>query len=174
MALKTANPEVLHKTEAGGVRLGLRGRKELWAAYVGMEAELGPRVVVSAMAPAGVELALGIVHDEQFGPMVMAAAGGTLVEVLRDRRFAFPPIEATRARAMLERLAMRPLLDGVRGGPPADLGAVAAALVRLSVLAAELGEDLEALDVNPLIARPDGCVAVDALVIPRRTHGMGG
>ena len=131
-----------------------------------MGAELGPGVLVSAMASPGVELALGIVRDEQFGPMVMAAAGGTLVEVLRDRRFALPPLEATRARAMLDRLAVRPLLDRVRGGPPADLDAVTEALVRLSVLAMELGDELEALDVNPLIAGPGGCVAVDALLPP--------
>jgi acetate---CoA ligase (ADP-forming) len=99
----------------------------------------------------------------------MAAAGGELVEVLRDRRMALPPVDEPRARRLLDRLSVRPLLDGVRGRPPADVGAIVQAIVGLSALAADLGDLLEALDVNPLIAGPDGCVAVDALVIPRAT-----
>jgi acetate---CoA ligase (ADP-forming) len=123
-------------------------------------------VLVAAMAGPGVELALGVVADPQFGPLVMVAAGGVLVEVLGDRRFALPPVGHGQARAMLDRLAVRPLLDGVRGAPPADLNAVARAVVDLSVLALDLGDRLAAVDVNPLIAGPDGCVAVDALVVP--------
>jgi acetate---CoA ligase (ADP-forming) len=87
--------------------------------------------------------------------------------VLRDRRFALPPVGHEQALAVLDRLAVRPLLDGVRGAPPADLGAVADAIVSLSELALDLGSSLAALDVNPLVAGPGGCVAVDALVIPR-------
>jgi acetate---CoA ligase (ADP-forming) len=95
----------------------------------------------------------------------MVAWGGLLVEMARDRRFALPPVDHRRALAMLDRLAARPLLDGVRGRPPADRDAVADALVRLSVLAVDLGDRLAALDVNPLVAGPGGCVAVDALVV---------
>jgi hypothetical protein len=123
------------------------------------------------MAEPGVELALGVVRDLQFGPLVMVAAGGVLVEVLRDRVFGLPPIDEAGARRMLDRLAIRPLLDGVRGQPAANLDAIAAVMTRLSVLANDLGEDLDALDVNPLIAGPLGCLAVDALVIPRDKHG---
>jgi hypothetical protein len=119
------------------------------------------------MAPEGVELALGIVRDPQFGPLVLVAAGGVLVEVLHDRRLALPPVDEPRARRMVDRLEVRSLLDGVRGQPPADVGAVAGALVSLSRLALDLGEHLDALDANPVIASPEGCVAVDALVIPR-------
>ncbi len=103
----------------------------------------------------------------------MVAAGGVLVEVLRDRRFALPPVDAHQALALLERLAVRPLLGGLRGGPPADLAAVADAVVRLSVLAADLGDRLAALDVNPLIAGPAGCLAVDALVVQASTPPEG-
>jgi acetate---CoA ligase (ADP-forming) len=88
-----------------------------------------------------------------------------LVEVLRDRRFALPPVDHRQALALLDRLAVRPLLDGVRGAPPADLEAVADAVTCLSVLAVDLGDRLAAVDVNPLIAGPDGCVAADALVV---------
>ena len=91
-----------------------------------------------------------------------------LVEVLRDRRFALPPLDEVAGRRLLDRLSIRPLLEGVRGAPPADTAAVALALTRLSVLAETLGDDLDALDVNPLIAGAGGCVAVDALVVPRR------
>jgi acetate---CoA ligase (ADP-forming) len=90
VALKTAAPGVAHKSEVGGVRLGLDGPDRLAAAYADLAARLGPRVLVAAMTGPGVELALGVVADPQFGPLVMVAAGGLLVEVLRDRRFALP------------------------------------------------------------------------------------
>jgi acetate---CoA ligase (ADP-forming) len=165
VALKTAAPGVVHKSDVGGVWLGLDGPDRLAAAYADLAGRLGPRVTVAAMAGPGVELALGVVADPQFGPLVMVAAGGVLVEVLGDRRFALPPVDHGQAMAMLDRLAVRPLLDGVRGAPPADLDAVARAVVDLSVLAVDLGDRLAALDVNPLVAGPDGCVAVDALVV---------
>jgi hypothetical protein len=95
------------------------------------------------------------------------AAGGVLVEVLKDRRLALPPLDEPRARRLIDRLRIRPLLDGVRGQPPADVRALADAMVRLGWLAHDLGEHLEALDANPVICGPTDCVAVDALVIPR-------
>ena len=171
VALKTAVPGVAHKSDVGGVHLGLDGPERLAAAYADLAGRLGPRVLVAAMAGPGVELALGVVADPQFGPLVMVAAGGVLVEVLGDRRFALPPVDHGQAMAMLDRLAVRPLLDGVRGAPPADLDAVARAVVDLSVLAVDLGHRLAALDVNPLVAGPDGCVAVDALVVPAAPAG---
>jgi hypothetical protein len=165
VALKTAAPGVLHTSDVGGVRLGLADPEQLAAAYADLAGRLGPRVLVAAMAAPGVELALGVVHDPQFGPLVMVAAGGALVEVLGDRRFALPPVDARTARSMLDRPAIRPLLDGQRGAPPADLGAVADAVVRLSALAVDLGDHLAAVDVNPLVAGAHGCVAVDAMVV---------
>jgi len=167
VVLKTAAPGIAHKSDVGGVVRGLDGPERLAAAYADLAGRLGPRVLVAAMAGPGVELALGVVHDAQFGPLVMVAAGGVLVEVLGDRRFALAPVDHRQALAMLDRLAVRRLLDGVRGAPPADLDAVADAVVNLSTLAVDLGPSLAALDVNPLIAGADGCVAVDALVIAR-------
>jgi acetate---CoA ligase (ADP-forming) len=169
VVLKTAAPGIAHKSDVGGVVLGLEGPGRLAAAYADLAGRLGSRVLVAAMAGPGVELALGVVDDPQFGPLVMVAAGGVLVEVLRDRRFALPPVDHPRALAMLDRLAVRPLLDGARGVPAADLDAVADAIVRLSDLALDLGPSLAALDVNPLIAGPSGCVAVDTLVLTRDT-----
>jgi acyl-CoA synthetase (NDP forming) len=164
VALKTA--EANHKSDVDGVRLGIGDRAALSDAYRDLSGRLGPRVAVAAMAPPAVELALGVVRDPQFGPLVMVAAGGVLIEVLGDRRMALPPIDEPRARSLIDGLAVRPLLDGVRGEGAADIDAVARALVRLSALAGDLGDLIEALDVNPLVAGPNGCLAVDALVIP--------
>ena len=169
VAMKTAMPGSTHKSDVDGVRLGIRTADELRAAYSQMAGRLGPAVVVAAMAPPGVELALGIVRDAQFGPLVLAAAGGILVELLHDRRLAFPPLDVEGARRLIDGLRARRMLDGVRGSPPADVDAVAGAVSALSVLAADLGDVLEALDVNPLIASASGCVAVDSLVVPRRS-----
>ena len=169
VAMKTAVPGVQHKSDVDGVKLGLANEDAVRGAYGDLAARLGPQVVVAPMAPAGVEVALGIVRDPQFGPLILAAAGGVLVELLKDRALAVPPLDERRAGALLDRLKSRALLDGVRGGPAADVPALVHALVRLSVLADDLGDLIDALDVNPVIASPGGSVAVDALVVPRAT-----
>lgn len=166
VALKTAVPGIQHKSDAGGVKLGLRDDDEVRAAYADLHSRLGSEVLVAPMAPQGVELALGIVRDEQFGPLVLVAAGGVLVELLKDRRLGMPPLDGSRARALVDGLKTRALLDGVRGAPASDVGSVVGAVVALATLAYDLGEHIAALDANPLIAGPDGCVAVDALVLP--------
>jgi acyl-CoA synthetase (NDP forming) len=165
VALKTAMHA--HKSNVDGVRLGLGNAGHLEQAYLDIAGRLGSAVTVAAMAPPGVEIHLGIVRDQQFGPLVMVAAGGVLVEVLGDRRLALPPLDEARARSLVDRLRVRPLLDGVRGAPPADVAALVRAVVGLSWLANDLGDRLEALDANPVICGADGCVAVDALVLPR-------
>jgi acyl-CoA synthetase (NDP forming) len=167
VVLKTAAPGVQHKSDVGGVIVGVPDAEALRAAYGDLSARLGPEVTVAALAPPGVELALGIVRDPTFGPLVLVAAGGILVELLGDRKLAFPPLDRAGARRLIDGLQIRPLLDGVRGAPAADVDAVAHAASRLSVLAADLGDRLQALDVNPVIAGPEGCVAVDALVVRR-------
>ena len=164
VALKTATAS--HKTELGGVMLGLDDGDALAAAYREMAGRLGPAVTVQEMVEPGVEMALGVVRDPQFGPLVMVAAGGVLIESLRDRRLALPLVDEARARRIIDRLRARPLLDGVRGALAADVTALARALARLSLLARDLGDLIGALDVNPIIVHPHGCVAVDALVEP--------
>ena len=166
VALKTAMPGIAHKTEVGGVELNLSDAAAVRAAYADLGARLGPRVLVAAMAPAGVEVALGIVNDAQFGPLVMVGAGGLLVELLKDRRFAVPPVDAAEARRMIETLKIAPLLRGARCRPPSDFEALAETLSRLSVLAGSIGDSIAELDINPVIAGPEGCVVVDALVVP--------
>ena len=106
-----------------------------------------------------------MIDDAQFGPLVMVGAGGRLVETLRDRRVALAPLDAVEAHRLIDRLAVRPLLDGVRGAPAANIEALAAAFAAFSVLAHALGGVLAEIDVNPVVAGPDGCLAVDALVV---------
>jgi hypothetical protein len=125
------------------------------------------------MAPTGVEMVFGRVMDEQFGPLVMIGLGGIFIEAVRDVRFAIPPLDAARARRLIDRLQGRKLLDGTRGRPAADLDALAEAFARFSVLAAELGPQLSEVDVNPIIAGPEGVVAADALIV-LRIHSNGG
>ncbi|MEX2650525.1 MAG: acetate--CoA ligase family protein [Alphaproteobacteria bacterium] len=165
VALKTAQPGVLHKSDVGGVRLNLADGEALLGAYVELAERLGRRMVVAPMARPGVELAFGMVRDQQFGPLVMIGAGGTLIEVLRDRVVALPPFDAAEARRLIDRLGVRRLLDGVRGKPGVDIDALATSFARFSVLAATLGSAIAEIDVNPVIAGAEGCVAVDALVV---------
>ncbi len=168
VVLKTDEPAVAHKSDQGGVVLGLADASQVRASYEDVAARLGPRVSVSATAPAGVEVALGLVQDAQLGPLLLVAAGGVLVELLHDRALAVPPLDRGRAHALLDRLRARPLLDGVRGAPAADVESVVDAVLALSTLAVEIGDALEALDVNPLLCGPSGAVAVDTLVVPAR------
>jgi acyl-CoA synthetase (NDP forming) len=168
VAIKTANPDVAHKSDVGGVILGRPDANAVREAYATIAERLGPQVTVAAMAPPGVEVALGIVRDAMFGPLVLVAAGGILVELLQDRKLGLPPLDGHAARRLIDGLASRKLLDGFRGAPPADVGAFAHAVSRLSALALDLGDRIAALDVNPLIVSSTGAVAVDVLVETRR------
>lgn len=169
VVLKTADEAVSHKSDVAGVRTGLPDAEAVRSAYADLARRLGSRVSVQHQEPAGVEVALGLVHDPLVGPLVVVAAGGTLAELVRSRAVALPPVTADRARRMLAGLVVDALLDGARGAPPADREAVTEAVLALSRLAVELGDRIDALDVNPLIATPHGAVAVDALVVPRHT-----
>lgn len=166
VVLKTAMPGIRHKSDVGGVRLNVGSAEALRAAFDDMSSRLGTRTVVSAMAPKGIELALGIVRDEQFGPVVLISAGGTLIEVLRDRQAALPPFDESWARRLVDRLNLRSLLEGHRGEPPADVTFLAATIARFSLLARDLGDLIAEMDVNPLIVSAHGVIAVDALTIP--------
>jgi acetate---CoA ligase (ADP-forming) len=167
VVLKTAAPMITHKSDARGVLLDIRGPAQLTAAYADLSARLGPEVLVCQSVAAGTELALGIARDPALGPLIVVGAGGVLVETLADRAVALPPVDEETARQMIAELWIARLLAGVRGAPPADLGAVVRSVTALSQLALDLGEELEALDVNPLICGPSGATAVDVLAVPR-------
>ncbi len=120
------------------------------------------------MAPRGSELVFGYLRDPDFGPVVMVGAGGTLIELLSDRVYALAPFGPHRARSLIDRLQLRGLLDGQRGAPPVDIDALSLALARFSVLCGALAPVMREMDVNPVIATPEGCLAVDALVLGGR------
>ena len=170
VVLKTASAGIHHKSDVGGVRLNIETPDELTAAYDDMTAQLGPDVLIAAMAESGVEIALGALFDPQFGPCVMVSAGGTLIELLDDKVFARAPVAAADAKGLLDELKIRRLLDGLRGTPAADIDALARGIERFSVMIAALGDVLAEADVNPLIVTPGGALAVDALIVPRRAE----
>jgi len=167
VVLKTDEPRIAHKSDVGGVRLGLGDPGAAGVAYDDLAARLGPRVLVCQTAAPGTELALGIVRDTALGPLLVISAGGLLIEIFSERAVLLPPVTRWQARATLARLRVAAVLGGARGQPAADLDAVADAIVALSRLACDLGDTLDALDVNPLICGPSGAVAADVLVVPR-------
>jgi len=167
VVLKTAMPGILHKTEVKGVHLALRDEASLIAAYDDLARRLGPRVLLARMVPPGPELIFGAVQDPQFGPLVTLGAGGILVELLRDRRFALPPLDSGSAARLIGGLKVGPLFAGLRGGAPLDSDALAGAFARFSVMVALLGPDLAEVDVNPIVLGREGAVALDALILPK-------
>ncbi len=171
VVLKAMSRSLVHKSEVGGVRVGLSDAEAVAAAWDGIAESLARHgyddfegCVVAEIVTGVAELIVGARSDPAFGPLVMIGFGGTLVEVIGDARIALAPISADQARAMMRKLKLWPLLDGARGRPAADVGAAAEAASRISRLAAALGERLVELDVNPLIVGQAGAgaVAVDA------------
>jgi acetate---CoA ligase (ADP-forming) len=160
VVLKT-DEEIAHKTDVGGVAVGLGNDEELVAAYRDMTERLGPRVVVCQQVPAGVEVLVGAVRDPNLGLLLVVGAGGVLVEQVADRAATLPPIDDRHARALVAKTALERLLLEPRGAEPADIDAVAAAVARLSALVTELGDLLDAIEINPLVCSVDGAIAVD-------------
>jgi len=177
VALKVQSPDILHKTEAGAVALGLSTPEEVQTAYQRVLAAAkryapGAQVhgvLVQPMAPAGREVILGIKRDDQWGPMLMVGLGGVLVEILNDVALAPVPLTTGDAHALLARLQSARLFDTHRGMPPADVDALAELMVRLSWFAADHADDIGEIDLNPVLVHPkgEGVSVVDALIIKR-------
>lgn len=164
VVVKSADPQVTHKSDLGAVRLNLSGAETVRRAYQAVAAAVGqaePVVLVQPMASGTVELVAGIVHDPLFGSLVMAGLGGVHTDLFADRAFRLVPLTDLDAGRMWRSLRVAPLLTGYRGAPPADTGAVEDLLLRVGRLAEELPEVAE-LDLNPVLAGPNGVVAVDA------------
>jgi acyl-CoA synthetase (NDP forming) len=172
--VKIVSPDVLHKTEFGGVAVGLTGKDDVKRAIERMAERATARkihvegFIVEAMQPAGVELVVGAMHDRQFGPMLMAGIGGIFVEVLRDVAFRICPIMERDAASMLRELKGSALLDGTRGLRPVDREALIATLMKIGGpdgLMMRLANEVAELDINPIIAAGRDIVAVDARII---------
>ncbi|POX39129.1 CoA-binding protein [Streptomyces sp. Ru73] len=158
---------LLHKSDAGGVALGLADAAAVRAAAEDMAGRLAPPgFCVEAMAELtdGVEIIVGVRRDPRFGPVAMVGLGGITTEVLRDVTFALAPLVPAQARELLLRLGAAALLHGVRGRPAVDLDALAESVAAVATLAAGHPEIAE-LEVNPLLATPDGCVGLDARIV---------
>jgi acetate---CoA ligase (ADP-forming) len=177
VALKVQSPDITHKSEAGGIALGIVGETAVRDAYervLGSAKRAYPEAVihgilVQVMAPSGREIILGITRDAVFGPMLMVGIGGIHVEVLRDIVFAPVPIGTKQALALLDQLKGAALLGAVRGAPAADRTALSELIATLSRFAADHGELIEEIDLNPVIVHPqgEGVTVVDALIVKR-------
>jgi len=171
VVLKVQSRDIAHKTEVGGVRLGLRTAGEVRSAYTEVkDAARGVRfegVLVSRQVDPVAELIAGVSTDPQFGNMVLVGMGGIFTESLRDVSLRMPHIDEQTGAEMLEELRGAAVLDGVRGRPPADRAALVRVLVALGDIALDLGDRLVELDINPLFALPVGALAGDALLVVR-------
>jgi acyl-CoA synthetase (NDP forming) len=166
VVLKAEAAGLVHKTEAGAVKLGLHGEPEVRAAYRELAAAFGTRltgVVVEPMLSGGVEVLAGVVQEPVFGPLVVFGLGGVATEVLGDHAARLIPLTDADADDLIHGVHAAPLLFGHRGAPPVDIAALADVLLRVSRLAGDLPEVAE-LDLNPVLATPDGAQAVDARI----------
>jgi acyl-CoA synthetase (NDP forming) len=170
VALKIVSPDIVHKSDVRGVRLGLASPQEVVAGFEAImqsarTAQPAARldgVAVQPMAPAGgIEVIVGVSVDAQFGHVIMCGLGGVLVEVLKDVSFRLIPLQRRDARQMLSELRGRRLLEGVRGRPAVDQEALVDLFLRVSRLV-ERRPEIRELDLNPVLAYPDGVLAVDA------------
>jgi hypothetical protein len=166
VVLKTAMPGIAHKSAQGGVRVGIENTRQLENAYLDLRQRLGERVLLMPQVGAGIEVSVGMKNDAQFGPMVIIACGGVLIELLAERAFALAPLAPAEVDAMIDRTRLAKLLAGVRGRSAADRAALVELVVRFSELVIALTEDIAEIDLNPVIVGQSGCTIVDALVVP--------
>ncbi len=174
VVMKVSSPDLLHKSDLGLVKVGVGSVTEVRAAYADLLARarrVGGKdvridgVLVCEMVQGGVETVVGMSQDPLFGPVVMVGLGGIFVEVLGDVTFRVPPFGADQAAAMLDELKGAKMLDGVRGAKPADRAALVEVIMKVQRLAMDLADEIGELDVNPLVVKPRGAVALDALIV---------
>ncbi|MEN5164141.1 acetate--CoA ligase family protein [Achromobacter kerstersii] len=183
VVLKVVSPDILHKSDVGGVKLNLHGEDAVRRGYAAILDSVRSHcpdaridgVLVAPMAPKGVECIVGVHGDPVFGPVVMFGLGGVFVEVLKDVSFRLAPFDRTQAMAMIREIKGYALLQGARGTPPCDIGALADALAALSQFAHAHRDDFSSIEINPLLALPDGqgALALDAVLIPNAARACG-
>ncbi len=172
VVLKIASADVVHKSDAGGVKLGLTSQSGVVRAYREIMASVAARhpeahlegVSVQRMAPPGTEVIMGMSKDPQFGPVLMFGLGGIWVELLKDVSFRIVPLLPRDAREMIREIKGFPLLEGYRGSPPSHLPTLEDMLLKVSSFV-EANPEIGGLDLNPVFAYPDGAMAADARII---------
>jgi acyl-CoA synthetase (NDP forming) len=172
VVLKIVSPDVTHKSDVGGVKLGLESAEQVEEAFEEIVAAVKKTqpdariegVAVQKMAAPGTEVIVGMSKDPQFGPVMMFGLGGILVEVLKDVAFRIVPLEPKDAREMVHEIKGFPVLEGVRGQQPADTVALEKLILQVSEFV-EVHPEIEELDLNPVFAYPDGVLAVDARIV---------
>jgi acyl-CoA synthetase (NDP forming) len=165
LVLKTAVVGITHKTEVDGVVVNIQNEIELLDCYNDVSRRLGAEVLLAEMIENGTELGIGVVNDPQFGPMIMVAAGGVLIELISEYTVALAPVSAVEANAMLSSLKLSKLIDGVRGKSPGNRQALIDLIVSLSMIAFELKDQVREIDLNPVIVTPQSAIAVDGLLV---------
>jgi acyl-CoA synthetase (NDP forming) len=172
VVLKIASPDVVHKSDAGGVKLGLKTSRQVGKAYDDIMRAIGKEypeakiqgVSVQKMARPGVEVIIGMSKDAQFGPVLMFGLGGIFVEILKDVSFRIVPLAKRDAREMIREIKGYPLLEGYRGQEPVDVANLEELILKVSSFV-EQHPEVKELDLNPIFAYSDGAVAVDARLI---------
>jgi len=172
VVLKVMSPDVVHKSDSGGVKLGLQNAAQVGKAYSEIIASVKKHypkakiqgVSVQKMARLGVEVIIGMTKDAQFGPVLMFGLGGILVEVLKDVAFKIVPLTKRDAHEMIREIKGYPILEGYRGQEPADIPFLESLLLKVSDLV-DKNSEIKELDLNPIFAYKDKAVAVDARVI---------
>ena len=172
VVLKIVSPDISHKSDIGGVKVGLEDAAAVTAAFNEIIANAQKAVpdasitgiAVQHMAPQGTEVIVGMTTDPQFGPVVMFGLGGIMVEVLKDVSFRVVPLAERDAEQMIDEIKGKAILDGVRGQPAADRTAIKSALLSVSEFV-EQNPDVQELDLNPMLVYRDGAIAVDARIV---------
>lgn len=172
IVLKISSPDVIHKSDSGGVKLGLSNPTQVSRAYSEIMSSIKQRypkaiiqgVSVQRTAPLGVEVIIGVSQDPQFGPVIMFGLGGVLVEVLKDVSFRIVPVSKRDAQEMIREIKGYAILEGYRGQEPANISALEELIVKVSQFV-EQNPQIKELDLNPVFAYKDRAIAVDARII---------
>jgi len=172
LVAKIVSPEILHKTDVGGVKVGLNSEQEVKASFEEMYFRLKEKydvtgVLLEKMVPAGVEIIVGLQNDSQFGPCIMVGLGGIYTELFKDVSFRVLPINKFDALEMLESLKGKSILKGFRGSKPIDLEMLATAIVNIGTLGTDMAGKYESVDFNPVVVYPNNYYVVDAKIILR-------
>ncbi len=172
LVMKVVSPEILHKTDVGGVKVGVKNEQEVRDVFNDMYTRLSSKysvkgILLEQMVPQGIEIIVGLQYDEQFGPVIMVGLGGIFTEVLKDVSFRMLPISKDDALAMLDELNGKKILEGFRGSKPVDKDMLAEALVNIGRLGIDMAAYYDSIDFNPIVVYPNDYVVVDAKIILR-------